>query len=262
MFRTFAFVILLALACSAYGAFEVAPAEETSAEVTDTWADDSTGWPDDIAGLTRELYKARLAQLAILIADESGGESGLLLKDGVSANPEVKHEWREEKWGDIPAISVYQASVPVNVQFDGIDSGRIIGAVSLLVDVVSPADKAKTAKPGVYLLYMLDRVTLSTTGETELALVSLEIGDKAGTEDEGKVTFKEALRVPGAIRAINYKRAPRKELEVTVGFPKPKEVTADNPANRAASLLRWDKQAFRFYLDLTLTPPEQPEKPQ
>lgn len=259
MFRTLVLIILIALACSAYGAFEVAP-EETPAEAADLWADNSAGWPDDIAGMTKELYKAKLAQLAILIADESEGESGLLLKDGVSANPEVKHKWREDKWGDIPAISVYQASVPVNAQFEGIDSGRIIGAVSLLVEAVSPADKAKTAKPGVYALYMVDTPIEGRAGGRDLLLISLEVGDKAGTEDEGKVTFREALRVPGVIETINYKRPPKKELEVTLSFPKPKEVTADNPASRALSLLRWDKQAFRFYLDLDLKPLKEPEK--
>lgn len=261
MSKILALIMLIALACSAYGALEAVPAE-MPAEAADIWADNSAGWPDDIAGLTKELYKARLAQLAILIADESGGESGLLLKDGVSANPEVKHKWREEKWGDIAAVSVYQASVPVNAQFEGIDSGRIIGAVSLLVHGVSPTDKTKTAKPGVYMLYMFDRETVATTGETELALVSIEVGDKAGSEDEGKVSLKEALRIPGKVVKVSFQRPPKKDCEVTLSFPKAKEVTEAKPANRASSMLRWDKQAFRFALDLDLKPLKEPEKKQ
>lgn len=259
MFKTLTFIMLLALACSAYGAFEVTPAE-APVEIADLWTDSSAGWPDDIAGLTKELYKARLAQLAILIADESGGESGLLLKDGVSANPDVKYRWREGKWGDIPAVSVYQASMPVNAHFDGIDPGRIVGAVALLVEAPSPSDKNKTAKPGVYMLYMLDRPTLATTGETELALVSLEVGDKAGSEDEGKVFFKEAMRIPGKVAKLSFTRPPKKTEEVTLSFPKAKEVSADKPANRASASLRWDKQILRFDLEPAVEDLDKPDK--
>ncbi len=252
MSRALICILLLATispACVAFGALPT----DTSEEVADLWTDSTAGWPDDIAGLTKELHRAKLAQIAILIANESRGESGLLLKDGVSANPDVKFKWREEKWGDIPAISVYQASVPVNVQFEGIDSGRIIGAVSLLVETSSPKDKAKIAKPGVYMLYMFDRATLATTGETEMALVSIEVGDKPGWDEEGKVALKEVLRVPGKVVKVTFARTPKKTSDVTVTFPKPKEVTSETPANRASVVLRWDKQTVRFNLDLAIT---------
>lgn len=256
MFKVLISIILVALACSARGALEVAPAEEP-AETADLWEDNSAGWPDDIAGLTKELYKAKLAQLAILIADESRGESGLLLKDGVSANPEVKHKWREEKWGDIPAISVYQASVPVSARLQGVETARIVGAVSLLVEAASPSDSAKTAKPGVYLICLIDTPVEGRVGGRDLLLVSLEVGDKPGTEDEGKVTYKEALRFPGVVETLTYKRRPKKELEAVLSFPKPKEVTQDTPAGRASASLRWDKQRLRFSLDLAVRPPQE-----
>lgn len=217
-------------------------------------------WRDEIAALTKELHSIRLEQIAIVVADESVNESGLLIKDGVGANPDLKSPWREEKWGDIPVIKVTQVSVPVNAQFDGIDRGRIVGAVSLLVEASSPDDRTKTIKPGVYMLYMLDRPTLTKTGKTDLALISLGVGDNPDSKDEGKASFREALRIPAKVVKITFRHPPEKTEEVTVTFPKSKDVTPEKPADRAAAVLRWGEQSLRFDLDLALKPLQKTDK--
>lgn len=218
-------------------------------------------WRDEIASLTKELHSIRLDQIAIVVADASSKESGLLIKEGVGANPDLKYPWREEKWGDIPAVKVTQVSVPVNMQFDGIDCGRIVGAVSLLVEAASPKDTTQIVQPDVYILYMLDRPTLATTGKTDLALVSLGVGDKPDSEDEGKASFREALRIPAKVVKITFRHPPEKTEEVTVTLPKPKDVTPEKPANRVSVGLRWGAQSLRFDLDLALKPLQETEKP-
>lgn len=209
-------------------------------------------WRDEIAALTKELHSIRLEQIAIVVANESSNESGLLIRDGVGANPDLKYPWREEKWGDIPAIKVTQVSVPVNAEFAGIDRGRIVGAISLLLESASTDDGAKTVKPGVYMLYMLDQPNLTTTGKTDLALISLGVGDKPDSEDEGKLSFKETLRIPAKVVKISLRHLPEKTEEVTVTFPKPKDVTTEKPASRVSAVLRWGTRSLRFDLDLAV----------
>jgi hypothetical protein len=218
-------------------------------------------WRDEIASLTKELHGIRLEQIAIVVAEESANESGLLIKDGVGASPDLKYPWREEKWGDIPVIKVTQVSVPANAQLEGIDRGRIVGAVSLLVEASSADDGTKTIKPGVYMLYMFDRPSLTASGKTDMALISLGVGDKPDSEDEGKASFREALRVPAKVVQISSKRPPEKTEEVTVTFPKPKEVSAEKPANRPSCVLRWGTQSLRFDLDLAIKPLQRTDKP-
>ncbi|MBP6965212.1 MAG: hypothetical protein KBC96_12490 [Armatimonadetes bacterium] len=209
-------------------------------------------WRDEIAALTKEVHSIRLEQIAIVVADESANESGLLIRDGVGANPDLKYPWREEKWGDIPAIKVTQVYVPVNAQLEGIDPGRILGAVALLVEGSSAKDATKKVRPGVYMLYMLDRPSLTTTGETDLALISVAVGDKPDSGDEGKVSYSEALRIPAKVVKVSSQRLLEKTEEVTVTFPKSKDVTPEKPADRAAAVLRWGEQSLRFDLDLAL----------
>lgn len=178
--------------------------------------------------LMREVEKARLGRIALVVQRESGGRSRLLLSSGEGASPSLGMVVRAISWGDMPTVRVYRVSEPFDTDAEGLRRCRVIGALFLIQDATIVGGQRITG--GVYLL------AYSPDAERVMVVETRVSGDGCA-----------AYRPLGGVKLENSDTGRgAREPYIGVWFPTEELLADDNPYNRVTADLVWKQESYMF----------------
>jgi len=213
------------------------------------------------AQLLKDLYDARLGQLALLVKDVSEGKSRLLVGQVSSGGPKVGLISRSTEWGNMPFVSAYPVSEMFKAKLGGMGECVVLGAISLLVRAEAPgaresADAGKIAMspPGVYLLAYTGELSDKEEESGHVSLMSVSVNK------DGSPAFQQILGVQATrhTRPANASYGGEDWFGASVRFPNKDQVSDQNPAWRATVVLAAHEpdnryRSYEFKLDLQVT---------
>ncbi len=176
----------------------------------------------------KEVEKARLGALAVVVQQLSGGKSRLLLSSGEGAVPTLGMVVRRIDWGDLAQVRAYRLSEPFDVDVEGMRHCRLLGALFLIQDATVVG--GQRIEGGLYLL------AYSPDAKRVVVVEAKVYGD-------GRVAYRPLGRVP--LENSDTVRGTA-DPYVGVSFPTEETLADDNPSNRVTIDLAWKRESYMF----------------